>query len=62
MLKSFRPGEPKITELNWEEKHPIDYLLGPSDEDLNWLENKIKEDEKSISELSIQEQSENQRE
>lgn len=33
--------------LSWEEKHPIDYLRGPSREDIIWLKKKIEEDEKA---------------
>jgi len=49
MLKHSGKREPSLTtELTWEEKNPIDYLFGPSDEDLEWLENKIKSDEENI--------------
>ena len=35
-------GKQESTELTWEERHPKDYMKGPSDEDLEWLENQIK--------------------
>lgn len=38
----------ELTELSWEEKYPVDYLFGPSDEDLRWLEEKIQKDEENI--------------
>ena len=52
MLRHFGKREPSLTtELTWEEKNPINYLSGPSDEDLEWLENKIKGDEENIKKI-----------
>lgn len=39
------------TELTFEERYPINYLFGPSDEDIKRLEKKIKKDEKRLNEL-----------
>lgn len=47
--------DPTLIEMTWEEKHPTDYLSGPSDEDLEWLESKIRCDEENISSKSIRE-------
>lgn len=48
MFGHFRKREYNPTDLTWEERHPIDYLFGPSDEDLKWLRDKIVNEERSI--------------
>lgn len=58
MLRHFGKRELRSTELTWEERHPIDYLFGPSDEDLDWLRKKIKMDEESIQRNAVQRQDE----
>lgn|GEM_PF-2490494 len=34
--------------LSWEDMHPINYLFVPSQEDIEWLKEKIRKDEESL--------------
>ena len=50
MIKEYfvRKGNTKHLGLSWEDQHPIDYLFGPSKEDIEWLKEKIAKDERDI--------------
>lgn len=48
MSNYLRRKKLNLRGLSWEERNPVDYLFGPSKEDIEWLKNKIKKDDENI--------------